>query len=892
MAIQATTGPVWRAWQMLIFTLLLALAQVTVAEEAWTQVPVPEWVDWAQPSTSDALAGDGGGRIAVLLDDQVSLMDGTPRRFYRRVHRVLTASGVEAAGDYSVSFDPSFERVSLHGVWIERDGRREDRLRKARIETLRREGGLESGLLNGRLTLHVVLDDVRVGDVVDFAVSVDGDNPALGRAYRGAWQFDVGIPTSRYRVRLLVPEGRDIQARIHGEAIEATDEASSGGRARQWELHDLLPQADEEGVPAWHSSQPRLEIADAMQWRDVVAWALPLYASAGDAQIASIATETGLMRGDASEDAVLRAIAFVQDEIRYTGLELGAQAYRPYAPDEVVRRRYGDCKDKAMLLVGLLRYLGLDAAPALVDTDYREHLVQLLPSPRVFDHAIVWFEHEGADYWVDATVNHQRGRLDRFNQAEFGRALLIRRGETGLREMAKAARSEPAMDIEENIDLRDGEDGLSDVGDYRIRTVYRYGMADSARRNFASQGAEGVGRSYLDAVANYYPGAEQIEPPSMRDDAQANEVEVLEHYRLPGIWEADEDGGSGRTASFWLSEIDRAITRPKGATRRAPWRLARHDVRQRLRVELDGGWPKSREKTRVRSEFVDARREVSMEDSALLLEGHYKILADAVPAEHVATLRRDLDKAADGLGHTLTWDPEADASESVERIDWDDAFDVRMLAVLLPAVLFWAWVAWCGFSKSLSPALGMLFRVRACVRAAIDAGRVKLALGLFATTALLDKLLEDRVLKLWLDGQAGKAVAFLLAATVGMVLGYTAHAAFMAWFGRRFGGQGRFREVFIALGWAQVPVIAALAVLAAPLLFLAASDQQIPAWLMISMAISLPVAVLPALLWALVAYVKAVAEVHGIGIWRAVLTAALPVFLIGTLVAAVALLKT
>ena len=83
------------------------------------------------------------------------------------------------------------------------------------------------------------------------------------------------------------------------------------------------------------------------------------------------------------------ALAFVQDELRYTGIELGPDSYRPAPPVETFRLRYGDCKAKALLLCTLLREMNLEAYPALVNTSARETVARRLSSPFAFNHVIV-----------------------------------------------------------------------------------------------------------------------------------------------------------------------------------------------------------------------------------------------------------------------------------------------------------------------------------------------------------------------------------------------------------------------------------------------------------------------------------------------------------------------
>ncbi|MEO5721586.1 MAG: hypothetical protein ABIR71_08965 [Chthoniobacterales bacterium] len=69
----------------------------------------------------------------------------------------------------------------------------------------------------------------------------------------------------------------------------------------------------------------------------------------------------------------------------------------------------------------LLRGVGVDAAPALVSTDYRQAVAELVPAPEDFDHAIVQVRLGEALHWLDVTRTQQRGPLtqdlrDQFRQ--------------------------------------------------------------------------------------------------------------------------------------------------------------------------------------------------------------------------------------------------------------------------------------------------------------------------------------------------------------------------------------------------------------------------------------------------------------------------------------------
>ena len=70
-----------------------------------------------------------------------------------------------------------------------------------------------------------------------------------------------------------------------------------------------------------------------------------------------------------SDEARVRAVYnFVVANTRYVGLEFGIHGYKPYKVTQVLARRFGDCKDKASLLLALLREVGVEADLVLVRT--------------------------------------------------------------------------------------------------------------------------------------------------------------------------------------------------------------------------------------------------------------------------------------------------------------------------------------------------------------------------------------------------------------------------------------------------------------------------------------------------------------------------------------------
>ena len=107
----------------------------------------------------------------------------------------------------------------------------------------------------------------------------------------------------------------------------------------------------------------------------------------------------------APDDAAQRIapiLAEIQANVRYTGFELGSAAYMPRPPAETLRRGFGDCKDKSVLLVSRLRQEGIPAYVVLLTPYPSPDVNPDLPGIEGFSHAIVYVPGRPA-LWIDPT---------------------------------------------------------------------------------------------------------------------------------------------------------------------------------------------------------------------------------------------------------------------------------------------------------------------------------------------------------------------------------------------------------------------------------------------------------------------------------------------------------
>ncbi|PNR84461.1 hypothetical protein LA23_04415 [Xanthomonas oryzae pv. oryzae] len=101
---------------------------------------------------------------------------------YRRLSDIVQrAKSLEEAGQISIDYQPQYQQLELNSLDVWRAGKRIDMRTRAHYAILRRESGLENGLIDGALTLSITLPDRRVGDRVDYGVTISGSNPVSGK---------------------------------------------------------------------------------------------------------------------------------------------------------------------------------------------------------------------------------------------------------------------------------------------------------------------------------------------------------------------------------------------------------------------------------------------------------------------------------------------------------------------------------------------------------------------------------------------------------------------------------------------------------------------------------------------------------------------------------------
>jgi hypothetical protein len=201
-----------------------------------------------------------------------------------------------------------------------------------------------------------------------------------------------------YRVEVEAPPNSPFQAFFSGlDPAGRHEERGADARRVTFEGRNLAPPRNTPMVSPDRQIFPMVAISSGVTWRSLATW----YSAIVD-------DRAGKQEGDralAPEGAAQRIapiLADIQANVRYTGFELGSAAYMPRPPAETLRRGFGDCKDKSVLLVSRLRKEGIPAYVVLLTPFPASDVNPDLPGIEGFSHAIVYVPGSPA-LWIDPT---------------------------------------------------------------------------------------------------------------------------------------------------------------------------------------------------------------------------------------------------------------------------------------------------------------------------------------------------------------------------------------------------------------------------------------------------------------------------------------------------------
>ncbi|MCA8940727.1 MAG: transglutaminase domain-containing protein, partial [Planctomycetes bacterium] len=277
-----------------------------------------------------------------------------------------------------------------------------------------------------------------VGDVIEIRfraynnyVGIFGDFYGDRQAFEGLARF----PTGTLKRTWVLPASREFYFVERGAVPERQESIIEGHRVVSYSATDLAKVEDEMLATPVEQRAPVVEISTFKDWHSFGKWYWDLIDRQVKSTPAIEAEVAKLTEGLSTEQEKARAIYnFTVQKIRYNAeWEFGVHGYKPYEAGAIFDRCIGDCKDKAILIVTMLREAGVKAYPVIIHLEPMRGNEKVGPAaPFHFNHAIAYVEFsDGSGQFLDGTARYSA--YDEFPSYDAGAEVVVVKPEGGVR---------------------------------------------------------------------------------------------------------------------------------------------------------------------------------------------------------------------------------------------------------------------------------------------------------------------------------------------------------------------------------------------------------------------------------------------------------------------------
>jgi len=485
--------------------LTLLFAPSAHAEEPWTAPPfslgVEELLAAAEETEPEAVEA-----LVVLSRHTEYRFDEEGRATYREhsIYRVLDRENLGSWATVLASWAPWHQKTpEVRARVVTSDGLEHELDPSTLSDSPLYEDSPH--LFDDRRRLRGPLPALANGAVVEVEIVIRDHQPLFDSGLSKIHNFVNVVPVHLDRLTLDSPKTLPLRfsARRLDEEPERTVDGERvrlvftrrDGEMLEW---DETMGFGETGLPSNRSTFPNVVFSTGESWNAVA----KSYAEIVEERLAGADVEAFLASverrpGEAQSERIARLLDRVHEEVRYTGLELGAASIVPVPPAETLKRKFGDCKDKSTLVAALLRAEGIPAYLALLKTGPGYDVDPRLPGFGRFNHAIVYVPGR-EPIWIDPTDPFARpGELPTGDQ---GRMALIAAPST--RELVRT----PTARSKENRVVEVRRFHLSDYGEARVVESSTYHGAPERwmRQQIAYVDDESRRENYVDYVGAAY----------------------------------------------------------------------------------------------------------------------------------------------------------------------------------------------------------------------------------------------------------------------------------------------------------------------------------------------------------------------------------------------------
>jgi transglutaminase-like putative cysteine protease len=400
--------------------------------------------------------------------------------------------------------------------------------------------------------LKVNIPGLEIGDIVHSVTRETIERPIVPGQYAEENIFEGAGFIRHITYEVYAPADRPLKSialrdEVPGTVVSSVHPGADHTLVYRWEVNDVPRMYDEPDMPPYENVLQRLCVSTLPDWTAVSEW----YWNISQSHLKATTPEMKqavekLTAGVTNDTEKIKALFyFVSNQIRYMGItpEKDRPGFEPHDVSITFNKAYGVCRDKAALLVSMLRLAGFEAYPILINVGTR--MDPQVPDP-FFNHAIVAAElKDGQQVLMDPTDENTRELLPAYDRHQ---SYLVCRAEGATLDLS------PVQPADDNLMRVETTGVLNADGVIDAKTELSFqGVNDDEYRNaFANMRQEDIRRFFERNLEVSLPGARlqsfRLIPTNLFDMATGLRAEL--HFTVPGM---TANGGGKSVATLpWL----------------------------------------------------------------------------------------------------------------------------------------------------------------------------------------------------------------------------------------------------------------------------------------------------------------------------------------------------
>lgn len=254
----------------------------------------------------------------------------------------------------------------------------------------------------GARQIMIELGHLEAGDIIDYEIAKKGFTYALLASQndeerfvppmRGQFYdivpFWVNEPTVRKVYRVSIPKDKDMQYQFYQGECTSSLRFEGENKVFSFSMNNMLPFERESNMVDLFDVAPKLMMSSTPNWKEKSLWFYKVNEDYGSFNATPEAQKKvdELIKGAKTEMEKIAILThWVADNMRYSGISMGkGEGYTLHNTKMNFTDRCGVCKDKAALLISMLRMAGFEAYPAMTMAGSR---VESIPADH-FNHSV------------------------------------------------------------------------------------------------------------------------------------------------------------------------------------------------------------------------------------------------------------------------------------------------------------------------------------------------------------------------------------------------------------------------------------------------------------------------------------------------------------------------